>query len=86
MRKKKTCPFEKCFLAYRSMFVYQKICLSRKLQLSHTVGAAVAEARLRAIENLATAIAQPLAQIDIFEPNGKELLIEAADCCPTLYE
>jgi hypothetical protein len=52
-------------------------------QLVHTVPAAVAETRRRAIDDLATAFQQPLAEIDILEPHGKELLVETANRLPS---
>src|SRR5271165_1859343 len=57
-----------------------------KRELSHTVGAAVPKPRLRTIQNLHPRLAQTLAEIHIFKPHGKELLVEATELvphCPT---
>ena len=81
-RRRFTSAGEKCFLAYSSMLPYQKICRARKLSCPTLWAPLCAKAGLRAINDLAAVIAQPLAEIHIFKPYRKKLLVEATELVP----
>ena len=81
-RKMRTCDFREMFPRVSHHVGVPEHLPVAKRELSHTVSAGMMESRAWAIGDPRSRIPQAFAQIDVLEPDRKELLIEAAELVP----